>query len=80
MNHTKHGVNSALATLSAIAEYFDEHGWWPSVRDIVANTKWQSTGGVNYQLGVLEELGYLERQKGTARAMRITDEGYEQLL
>lgn len=59
--------------LDFLVTYVDQHGYPPSFRDIAAALGFKSTNGVAYQLRVLEERGYLERDTtgSLARAIRL---------
>ncbi|MYS36788.1 MULTISPECIES: hypothetical protein [unclassified Streptomyces] len=49
------------ALLRAIREWIAEHGEGPSVRQVGARVGLSSTSSVAYQLGRLEELGFISR-------------------
>ncbi len=57
--------------LKAIAQFQDENGYPPTIREIVSSTEITSTSVVNYYLNQLEERGYLERDNHVARSIRL---------
>lgn len=59
------------AVLDVIYEYRSEHGYSPSVRDIAEELE-VSTSVVQYHLNRLEERGWIERDEGIARSIRLT--------
>lgn len=70
--------------VSAILDYLENTGYPPSVRDLVEDTSMTSTSVVSYHLKRLVEMGWLERDKNSARGLRLlrglngellTDEG-----
>ncbi len=56
-----------------IKSYFDEHGYAPTVREIVAGTSMKSPSSVQMHLERLFRLGYLESEApaGSPRAFRL---------
>ena len=68
-------LSSRDRTLVAISEYWRDNGFSPSIRDIGSMTGIPSTSQTAYYLGRLEQLGYIRRAKGAARAITITSEG-----
>ncbi len=53
--------------------YMDEHGRPPTIREIGKAVGINSTSVVNYNLGKLEERGYLDRDPDVSRGLRLTD-------
>ncbi len=53
--------------------YMDEHGRPPTIREIGKAVGINSTSVVNYNLGKLEEKGYLDRDPDVSRGLRLTD-------
>jgi repressor LexA len=60
-----------------IQEYIQEHGRPPTNREIGAHVGIESTGHVDYHLGVLEKKGFIEREGHTSRGIRLTRQGLE---
>lgn len=58
--------------LSFVEGYGDEHGYPPSIREIGEAAAISSTSVVTYNLRVLQEKGYLERDSAVSRGMRLT--------
>ena len=52
--------------------YMDEHGRPPTIREIGKAVGINSTSVVNYNLGKLEEKGYLDRDPDVSRGLRLT--------
>lgn len=52
-------------------QYMTEHGFPPTIRDIGAATKIDSTSVVNYNLNKLVEAGFLERVASKSRGLRL---------
>jgi repressor LexA len=59
--------------LDAIKAHIDKHGWAPTVREIGEALDIRSTNGVIDHLRALERKGYLVREGGRSRAMRLVD-------
>lgn len=57
--------------LEYIAEYIYVRGYPPSMRNIRDGVGFKSTDTVKYQLGRLEAMGYLQRDRETARSIRL---------
>lgn len=53
--------------------YMDEHGRPPTIREIGKAVGINSTSVVNYNLGKLEDKGYLDRDPDVSRGLRLTD-------
>jgi repressor LexA len=53
--------------------YMDEHGRPPTIREIGKAVGINSTSVVNYNLGKLEEKGFLDRDPDVSRGLRLTD-------
>ncbi len=60
-----------------IQEYIQEHGRPPTNREIGAAVGIESTGHVDYHLGVLEKKGFIKREGHTSRGIRLTQQGVE---
>lgn len=62
--------------------YMDEHGRPPTIREIGKAVGINSTSVVNYNLGKLEEKGYLDRDPDVSRGLRLTDkaDGFAQSI
>jgi repressor LexA len=59
--------------LQYIGEYQAVHGFVPSVREVMLFLKVKSTNTAQYHLNRLRAEGYLEREKGRARALYLTE-------
>ena len=57
-----------------IAATIREQGYAPSVRDIKEALGYKSTSTVHMYLGRLEMLGYIVKDEGKSRAIRLCDE------
>ena len=57
-----------------IAKTIRERGYAPSVRDIQDALGYKSTSTVHMSLGRLEMLGYIIKDEGKSRALRLCDE------
>ena len=53
--------------------YMDDHGRPPTIREIGKAVGINSTSVVNYNLGKLEEKGYLDRDPDVSRGLRLTE-------
>ena len=62
--------------------YMDEHGRPPTIREIGKAVGINSTSVVNYNLGKLEEKGYLDRDPDVSRGLRLTEkaDGFSQTV
>ncbi len=60
-----------------IQEYIQEHGRPPTNREIGGAVGIESTGHVDYHLGVLEKKGFIKREGHTSRGIRLTHQGLE---
>ena len=71
-------MNSLSAVEKKIYEYIkktvSEKGYSPSVRDIAAELSLKSTSTVHYHLTKLEEAGYIFKENGKSRTVRIDEE------
>lgn len=59
--------------LDFIIDYYEEHGYPPSIREIGKKVGITSTSVVNYNLNRLVELGLLSREPNKSRGIRLTD-------
>ena len=53
--------------------YMEDHGRPPTIREIGKAVGINSTSVVNYNLGKLEEKGYLDRDTAASRGLRLTE-------
>ena len=58
------------ALLRAIKQYWDEHGYSPSISDLEKLTNSYSAA-VRYQLNLLEKRGHITREFGAHRSIRV---------
>ncbi|MEN8208045.1 MAG: transcriptional repressor LexA [Candidatus Fermentibacteria bacterium] len=61
--------------LEYICAFIDEHSYAPSIRDIQKHFGLKSTKGVKDHIDRLVEKGYLNRTEGTARALKVVNDG-----
>ena len=59
----------------AIADHVAEHGYPPSVRELMDETGFSSESVVGYSLDACEEAGLIVRARGMARAVTLTEAG-----
>jgi len=59
--------------LDFVRSFIERHGYAPSLREISDGLGWAATNAAADMLGRLQAKGYLERAKGRARAIRLTD-------
>lgn len=57
--------------LDFIRAHHTEHGYAPSLRDIGAEVGLSSPSSVRYQIGELEQAGWIRRAPGVARALIV---------
>lgn len=62
-----------LALLDAIEDYQAEHGYSPTIRELLPLAGTTSTSVANYYLGRLERLGLIEREPRISRGIRLLD-------
>lgn len=66
--------------LNCIRESLKERGFPPTMREIGDAVNLASPSSVKYQLGILEEKGFLRREANAGRALvLVEDEGFESL-
>jgi repressor LexA len=65
--------------LKFLGGYQAAHGFLPSVREVMAFLGKRSTNTAQYHLNRLETEGYLQRERGRARAFRLTERAREVL-
>ena len=68
-----------IKMLMLIEDYQYEHKYGPSIRNIRDMAGYSSTAGVFHQLKVLEEGGYITRDRHVARSIRVTKKGGKQI-
>ena len=61
--------------LAYIAQYRDEHGYPPSLKEIADGCEISSTSVVRYWLDRLQAAGRLTWQPGQSRTLRLTPAG-----
>ncbi len=59
--------------LNYLEDYYAEHGWMPSVREIAADLGLAAPSSVQYHLKALEKLGYVTRLSGRSRCIALTN-------
>ena len=60
-----------------LTEFQEEKGYSPSIRQIGASIKVDSTSLIDYYLNQLEEMEYIERDEHISRSIRILKPVYE---
>lgn len=65
--------------LAFIRRFVSEHGWAPSIREMMAALEISSTSVVNYRLVQLELGGHIYRERGTSRAIRLIKQAQDKL-
>jgi len=66
------GLNEKhVKVLQIIESYSTKFGYPPTIREIMERAVLSSTSVVNYYLDQLEEKGYIERDRGVSRGLRI---------
>jgi len=63
------------AVLEFIRQRIDKRGYPPTLRELADGLGIGSTNGVRYHLDVLERAGYIERDRGTPRGIRVMQNG-----
>ena len=63
------------AVIGVIARYVAEHGYPPSMREVMDETGFSSISVVGYSLDACEEVGLIVRSRGMARAVKLTAAG-----
>lgn len=58
-------------------EYSEQHGFYPTIREIGTGVSINSTSVVQYHLTRLTEQGYLAATNRRSRTTRLTEKGYE---
>ena len=72
-------ADNQKSLLKFLGDYQAEHGFLPSVRDVMAFLRVRSTNTAQYHLNRLKAEGYLSRERGRARAFQLTDRAREAL-
>ena len=73
VNKKKGLTERHLKILEFINAYVNDHGYPPSIRDICDATGISSTSVVTYYLKQLTEMGKIERDEKSSRALRLTE-------
>src|SRR3989304_2555642 len=61
--------------LEYIRDFIDEHDYPPSIRQIQETCGISSTSVVDYNLRILERLGYIRRDREVSRAIELLEPG-----
>ncbi len=70
----KPGNNSTRQKIfTYINEFFDEHGYAPTVRDILKGCSLSSTAVVQHHLNILEREGHIHRDREIFRSIQLAD-------
>lgn len=65
--------------LKFICGYLNEHGFAPTIREIMEGAALKSTSVVKYHLGCLQNDGYLVLLPAKARAITVTQKAFDEL-
>lgn len=60
-----------IKVLQVLESYTDKNGYPPTIREICDRASLSSTSVANYYLERLEEKGYIERDRGVSRGLRV---------
>lgn len=60
-----------MQVLDYLTEYRRKKGYAPSVREVSAHFGWTSVRAASDHLSALERKGFIERDRGVARGLRI---------
>jgi len=58
--------------LEVLEDFQKEYGYPPAIREICEKAMISSTSVVNYYLDQLEDMGYIQRDQGVSRGIRLT--------
>jgi repressor LexA len=61
-----------IKVLQVLESYTEKNGYPPTIREICDRASLSSTSVANYYLERLEEKGYIERDRGVSRGLRVT--------
>jgi len=61
-----------VKVLKVVESYSKKNGYPPTIREICDRASLSSTSVANYYLERLEEKGYIERDRGVSRGLRVT--------
>jgi repressor LexA len=68
----RQGLSDRQIRILDVLEVFQQkHGYPPSIREICDKTSISSTSVVNYYLDQLQDMGYIERDEGVSRGIRL---------
>jgi len=60
--------------IAFVRRFIAEHGYPPTMREIMAGIGLRSTSAVSYRLSRLEERGHIERDAAVPRGIRLTQQ------
>jgi repressor LexA len=63
--------NRQRCMVNYISEFWQGHGYPPSIRDIVAGCSLSSTSVADYNLKILEKKGYIKRHREVSRGIEL---------
>ncbi len=66
--------------LHVLESYTEKHGYPPTIREICDRANLSSTSVANYYLERLEEKGYIERDRGVSRGLRVAKTFSDQVV
>jgi repressor LexA len=74
------GLSERQKKILEVLDSFQKHaGYPPAIREICEQAHISSTSVVNYYLDQLEEMGYIERDQGVSRGIRLLAPAYNVL-
>ena len=75
------GLNEKhIKVLQVLQNYTEKYGYPPTIREIQQRANLSSTSVANYYLERLEEKGYIERDRGVSRGLRVAKQFGEHVL
>lgn len=57
--------------LKLIKKYIEKNGYSPTLRELCDLTKLKSTSSIYSHLNKLQEAGYIKKERGEARTLRV---------
>ncbi len=66
-----------VRVLGVLESFQQKNGYPPSIREICDKANISSTSVVNYYLDQLEDMGYIERDQGISRGIRLVKPAFE---
>ena len=70
---SRQATKRQLEVLAWVRRYIDRHGYSPTMKEIAAGFGWSGPHPARCHLDLLEAKGYLTRQPGKARTIRVIE-------